>query len=74
MTKAKPGLSRCPTCHRKGMRREVIDVRVDEGKRVVRDVEVEICPSCGEQLYDVEAMRKIEAAHPPRRRRRRTSV
>ncbi len=51
------------------MQRRVLDVKVDGGKHVVSGVEVDVCPFCGEQLYDPEAMRKIEAAYPPRRQR-----
>ncbi len=73
MSKLKPNLSRCPTCHRKGMQRKVMDVEVDGGKRLVRDIEVDVCPHCGEKLYDPAAMRAIEAALSSPRRRRRTA-
>ncbi len=71
MRRLTPNLSRCPKCHRKGMQRQLRDVKLDGGKHVVRGIEVDVCPHCGEQLYDPTAMRAIEAACPPRRRRRR---
>lgn len=71
MSQLVPILSCCPTCHRKGMRRQVMDVKLDAGKHVARGIEVDVCPHCGEQLYDPKAMRAIEAACPPRRKRRR---
>lgn len=74
MTKLKPKLSRCPSCHRKGMRREVRDVELDGGKHVARGIEVDVCPSCGEQLYDPQAMRAIEATSPRRPQRRRKTT
>ncbi len=73
MKNLKPKLSRCPTCGRKGMRRQLLDVKLDGGKRVARGIEVDVCPHCGEQLYDPEAMRAIEAACPPRRGRKVTA-
>ena len=71
MKKLKPMLSRCPTCGRQGMCRRIIDVELDGGKRTARGIETDICPHCGEQLFDPAAMRKIEATCPPPRRRRR---
>ena len=75
MSKLKPRLSRCPSCQRKGMERNIMDVEVEGGKRIVPDVEVDVCPHCGEQLYDPPAMRTIEAALSfPRRRKPRVKV
>ena len=48
-----------------------MDIELDGGRVVVPGVEVDVCAGCGEQLFDLEAMRKIEAADPPQRRRRR---
>jgi YgiT-type zinc finger domain-containing protein len=56
----------CPSC---GSRR-IAKLRRDwdgdfEGKRyVVRDLEYYECPVCGEQVFDREEMRKIEARSP----------
>lgn len=55
-------LSICPTCGSKRMRRRPVRVAVSNGKRV--RVEIEVCLDCGERLYDLEAMRRLEAADP----------
>lgn len=74
MSDLKPRLSRCPTCHRKGMQRKVMDVEIESGRHVVPDIEVDVCPHCGEQLYDPVAMRAIEAASSSRRARQRAKA
>jgi YgiT-type zinc finger domain-containing protein len=40
------------------------DVRTGKGRRsvLVRDVDVDECPRCGERLYDLPALRKIREA------------
>lgn len=69
-----PKLRRCPTCQRTGLRRAMMDVTVAGRKEIARNVQVDLCPHCGEQLYDPPAMRAIEAAIPVRRRRRKKTV
>jgi len=59
-------LSMCPTCGSKRIRRKNVCVAVANGKRI--RVELEVCPDCGERLYDPEAMRRLEAADPRHRR------
>jgi YgiT-type zinc finger domain-containing protein len=63
---------RCPTCGRPGVRRVTRDVatRIGATELVVRGVEVDECPSCGERLYDLAALRRIRAARRPPRRSR----
>ncbi|MBI5478298.1 MAG: YgiT-type zinc finger protein [Deltaproteobacteria bacterium] len=60
----------CPTCGRSGMQRvsRNVTTRVGAAQLVVRDVEVEECPHCGERLYDLAALRRIRAARRPPRR------
>jgi hypothetical protein len=42
------------------MERRRIDIEIRGG--VVPKVDVDVCPHCGEELYDPDAMRAIEAA------------
>ena len=56
------------------MRRQRLDVRLDGGKHMAYGIEADVCPHCGEQLYDPQAMRMMEAACPPRRRRRGKAI
>ena len=59
-------ITKCPSCGSDRIRR----VRRDwtdtfEGKTYkVPDLEFYECPECGEELYDRDAMRKIEAHSP----------
>lgn len=52
------------------MQRRVLDAEVDGGKRVAHGVKVDVCSFYGEQLYDRDAVHKIETACPIARRRR----
>ena len=56
----------CPSCGSRRIAKLCRDWDGDfEGKRyVVRDLEYYECPACGEQVFDREAMRKIEARSP----------
>ena len=64
MAAAKPPITACPTCGQKTLRRHKRDIRGTYKGRpyVARNVEVEDCSNCGERLFDLEAMRKIESA------------
>jgi YgiT-type zinc finger domain-containing protein len=54
----------CPTCGVHGMKRvsRSLTTRVGSTKVVVRGVEVEECPHCGERLYDLAALRRLRSA------------
>ena len=58
-----PAIKKCPSCGSAKIRK----VRRDWSETVdgktcrVPDLEFFECPACGEELYDREAMRKIEA-------------
>ncbi len=56
-------ISVCPTCGQKGMKRAVVEVASKRRGKVRRvgGVEVDLCPHCGEQLYDMDAMDQIQA-------------
>lgn len=66
-------ITRCPSCGSK---------RIKKVKRnwtgnfkgqiyIVPDLEFHECPACGEELYDAQAMRKIEAHSPAYAKKRR---
>lgn len=59
-------ITTCPTCGSKRMRRVCRDVTRDwHGKKyTVPRLSFEECPDCGEVLYDLEAMGKIEEYSP----------
>lgn len=56
----------CPTCESRRIQRvRKSIVRIYKKKRItIPDVEYYECPDCGEELYDQDAMRIIEAHHP----------
>ena len=56
----------CPTCGSRKIKRVQRDWTGEaSGQRyTVSDLEFYQCPSCGERVYDREAMRKIEASSP----------
>jgi len=56
----------CPSCGSRRIEKLRRDWDGDfEGKHyVVHDLEYYNCPACGEQVFDREAMRKIEARSP----------
>lgn len=64
-------LTRCPTCGSRKIRRVRRDLTEEwRGQRyTVPDVQIEECPDCGEQLFDHEAMQKIEAVCPAYRKK-----
>ncbi|MFM9958924.1 MAG: YgiT-type zinc finger protein [Phycisphaerales bacterium] len=64
-------LRTCITCGEETVSRRTITVQRLDG-RSVPGVRADICRTCGEQYFDIEAMRKIEAASAkvsPKRRR-----
>jgi predicted RNA-binding Zn-ribbon protein involved in translation (DUF1610 family) len=64
----RPTISMCPTCGSKRIRRRPVRVAISNGKKV--RVEFAVCPDCGEQLFDMEAMRRLEAADRRRGKRK----
>ena len=54
----------CPTCGSKKIRRKVIDLQMTvKGRtKTVRGLELEVCPVCGEKLFDAEASAKVDRA------------
>lgn len=65
-------IRRCPTCGSRRISRQVVTVkaRVRSKSAVVRGLELEVCPDCGEKLFDLEASRRMEEQFLPRRRKR----
>jgi YgiT-type zinc finger domain-containing protein len=58
------------------MRREKVAVNatVRGRKAQVSNVELEVCPHCGEKLFDLNACRRMEEYFLPKRRRRSAAV
>lgn len=59
-------ITQCPTCGSKKIAKVCRDfTEAFEGQEyTVPELEFYECPDCGEQLYDREAMRKIETYSP----------
>ena len=64
--------TRCPTCGRSAVHAAVRDVTTRRSGRpiVVKAVAIEECAHCGERLFDLAALRKLEEARRNRSRRR----
>ena len=64
MSKSKA--TKCPTCGSRRIRHVREDVTIHAGgiSFVTPDVEFEDCPNCGEQIFDLAAMEKINAHKP----------
>jgi len=54
-------LRHCVMCGSNRVTRKHITVQLRDG-REVREIEADVCPACGEQYFDLEAMRKLDAA------------
>jgi YgiT-type zinc finger domain-containing protein len=59
-------------CGSRSVRRQRVEVHLRSGK-VVRDVEADVCPKCGERYYDLDAVRQVEKAWAKKSTRRRTA-
>ena len=59
-------IKKCPTCGSGNLRklRKNWESNAPGGKYMVPLLEYYKCPDCGEELYDKEAMRNIEAVSP----------
>lgn len=57
-------LRTCPTCGSKKLLSvcEDVSLKIQGQKVVVPAVDFQRCPNCGEELFDLEASRKIDAA------------
>ena len=65
-------IRRCPTCGGRRVRRQTVTVKATvRGKTAeISGLELEVCPDCGEKLFDIEASRRMEERFLARRRRR----
>ena len=50
----------CVSCGSKRVQRKEVSVRLRDG-RTVSGVKADVCDTCGERYYDLEAMRRLEA-------------
>jgi YgiT-type zinc finger domain-containing protein len=67
----------CPTCgHRRiGRKRTTLTLKVRGRTFRVPDIELEVCPDCGEKLFDLQASRQVEqAVYGTGQRRKRTAA
>jgi len=68
-------ITTCPTCGGRKIKRQKTDVtfKVKGRRKMVGNLELEVCPACGEKLFDLEASRKVDEAlgipYPSRKRR-----
>jgi YgiT-type zinc finger domain-containing protein len=65
-------IRRCPTCGSRRIRRQIMTIKATvRGKTAtVPGLELEVCPDCGEKLFDLEASRRMEERFLARRRGR----
>ena len=56
----------CPSCGSRRIRPVRRDVTIDAGgvRFVTPQVEFDDCPNCGEQIFDLTAMEKIDSYRP----------
>ena len=66
-------ITRCPMCGSRRIHRVRRDLKGSFRGRgyIARGVEFEECPDCGERLYDLNAMAKLESARSASSRRRK---
>jgi YgiT-type zinc finger domain-containing protein len=67
----------CPTCNQQHVERKrtTVTLQVRGRSYQISDVEVEVCPDCGETLFDLEASRRVEeVVYAKRRVGKRTAV
>jgi len=57
-------ITTCPTCGSRKIKRQKTDVtfKVKGRRKVVKNLELEVCPDCGEKLFDPEASRQVSKA------------
>jgi YgiT-type zinc finger domain-containing protein len=69
-------IRRCPTCGGRRMRRQTVTVKATVRGRTaeVPNLQLEVCPDCGEKLFDLEASRRMEERFLARRQRRSTAT
>lgn len=69
-------ITRCPTCDSPRIRRVRRNLRrTFQGRTyVVPNLEFDLCPDCGEHLYDRLAMRKIQDHSPAYRKPARAAA
>jgi len=69
-------IRRCPRCGSRKISRQTVTLRVTvRGKKAeVPNLSLEICPDCGEKLFDLEASRRMEEQFLPKRRGRSAAI
>ena len=66
MTEDRLNITACPTCGSEQIRRVCRDVDRQTGEESYRVASLTFheCPDCGEQVFDRQAMRRIEECSP----------
>ena len=69
-------IRRCPTCGSRKISRQTVTLKVTvRGKKAeVPNLNLEVCPECGEKLFDLEASRRMEERFLPKRRGRSAAI
>jgi YgiT-type zinc finger domain-containing protein len=64
----------CPTCGQRSLERRRITLNLEVRGRTfeIPELELEVCSNCGEQLFDLEASRRVEEVVYGKRRGRKT--
>ena len=65
-------IRQCPTCGGRRIRRQTVRVKATVRGRTaeVPNLQLEVCPDCGEKLFDLEASRRMEERFLRKRRGR----
>lgn len=66
----------CPTCGHQRIQRKrtTLTLTLQDRTFEIPDLELEICPDCGEKLFDLEASRRVEEVVYGKRRTRRPAA
>jgi len=70
------GIRRCPTWGSRRIHRQKVTISATgRGKTAaVPDLELAVCPDCGEKLFDLEASRRMEERFLGKRRGRSLAI
>jgi YgiT-type zinc finger domain-containing protein len=66
----------CPSCGNRRLRRQAVTLTaaIRNKKATITGLEIEVCPDCGEKLFDLEASRRMEERFLPKRRKHPVSA
>ena len=66
----------CPTCGQRSLERRRLTLSLEVRGRTfeIPELELEVCANCGEQLFDLEASRRVEEVVYGQRRGRKATA